>query len=165
MHCEPSGRTRNSERDEKADRKEGKRPHKPRAFGLEDTSEEDNPAENSEQEENAMAAANEPELNSDSSENGDADGELLATLSDEEDRETFAQALLAVDLAKKQIKVHRRNFAQAKAVVREIRKSRFPRKPSNAANTLNLQKPFRKPSRKPNISSNSAFKRTPPWNF
>ena len=114
------------ERDEKQKKKEGKRAHHKRAFEL---SASDLESEANNLSESSSGADNTAHHLSDQSDS-ELEAQLLNELSDDEDRTALAEALIAKHDAKTQIKSARRSYAQAKATVREIKKTRrkfFPR--------------------------------------
>ena len=114
------------ERDEKQKKKEGKRAHHKRAFEL---SASDLESEANNLSESSSGADNTAHHMSDQSDS-ELEAQLLNELSDDEDRTALAEALIAKHDAKTQIKSARRSYAQAKATVREIKKTRrkfFPR--------------------------------------
>ena len=139
------------ERDDKGERRGDRKnvgSHR-RAYGAEG-SDDDMKESSSEQEQTAddVYAAQDSE----SSEDGERDGALLAEMSDSEERATFSKCLIVMDDAKRNIKHQRRTFAQAKAVVREIRRNRLPkfkvkRTAHAVMNKNNGQKPFKPKTR------------------
>ena len=134
------------ERDEKQKKKEGKRTHSRRAFEL-SASECDSEAyalseQGSDQEEFRLETSDQTD--------SEQEAQLLDQLSDDDEKAALAEALIAKYDAKTQIKSARRSYAQAKATVREIKKTRrrfFPR--SRNANSITAYSFQRKDKRSP----------------
>jgi hypothetical protein len=104
------------ERDEKAERKEDRKGKKGRAFVADSSASEGS-------EEGYRAEAREAESD-ESSHMGDHDAQLVADLSDEDERDEFANAIVARNEGKRMMNQGRRTFIQAKTLIRDIRKSR-----------------------------------------
>ena len=104
------------ERDEKVERKEDRRGKKGRAFVVNSSGSEDS-------EQGYQAERYEAESDN-SSGLGEHDAQLIAELSDEEERDEFANAVVARNEGKRMMNQGRRTFIQAKTLIRDIRKTR-----------------------------------------
>ena len=104
------------ERDEKVERKEDRRGKKGRAF-LVDSSD-------SETEEKGYRAESKNIESDNSSDMDEQDAQLIADLSDEEERDELANAIVARSEGKRMMNQGRRTFMQAKTLIRDIRRTR-----------------------------------------
>jgi hypothetical protein len=86
----------------------------------------------------------------DDSDDDEMIAEMLGEISDDEEREELAEAVIRKHEARQQIRSGKRTFAQAKATIREIKRSRkrfFPRK-ANLAKFKGSRKPGFGPPKK-----------------